>query len=76
MGGLLSWSDVEVNNLNRSSSMTINDLVGGFLGVGVHYNITPTVYVGLEGKYLWTSSLTVDNTDTDTNLNGIKRLLI
>ncbi len=28
-------------------------LVGGFLGTGVAYNITPRVFVGLEGKYLW-----------------------
>ena len=73
-GAYFAWSDssVAVNNQNRSSSNNYNQtLVGGFLGVGVNYNITPTVYVGLEGKYLWTSSLTVDNIDTDTNLNGI-----
>lgn len=28
-------------------------LVGGFLGTGVAYNITPRVFVGLEGRYLW-----------------------
>ena len=73
-GAYFAWSDssVAVNNQNRSSSNNYNQtLVGGFLGVGVNYNITPCVYVGLEGKYLWTSSLTVDNIDTDTNLNGI-----
>ena len=32
---------------------------GGFLGAGATYNITPQVFVGLEGKYLWTNSATL-----------------
>jgi outer membrane protein W len=32
---------------------------GGFLGAGVNYNITPRVFVGLEGKYLWTNTATL-----------------
>jgi opacity protein-like surface antigen len=27
---------------------------GGYLGGGIHYNITPKIFVGVEGKYLWT----------------------
>jgi hypothetical protein len=27
---------------------------GGYLGAGIHYNIAPTIFVGVEGKYLWT----------------------
>lgn len=30
-------------------------IFGGNLGLGFHYNITPTIFVGAEGKYLWTS---------------------
>jgi hypothetical protein len=29
-------------------------VLGGYLGGGLHYNITPRVFVGWEGKYLWT----------------------
>ena len=28
--------------------------LGGYLGAGIHYNITPRIFVGVEGKYLWT----------------------
>jgi opacity protein-like surface antigen len=34
-------------------------VVGGFLGTGVAYNITPQVFVGLEGKYLWPGNIRV-----------------
>jgi hypothetical protein len=27
---------------------------GGYLGGGLHYNITPNIFLGAEGKYLWT----------------------
>jgi hypothetical protein len=30
---------------------------------------------GLEGKYLWTTNLTLDNLETDINLNGIQATL-
>jgi opacity protein-like surface antigen len=29
-------------------------VLGGYLGGGLHYNITPGIFVGVEGKYLWT----------------------
>ena len=36
-------------------------ILGGYLGAGIHYNITPRIFhikprifVGVEGKYLWT----------------------
>jgi outer membrane protein W len=32
-------------------------VLGGYLGGGVHYNITPAVFVGVEGKYLWTDEV-------------------
>jgi opacity protein-like surface antigen len=33
---------------------------GGYLGAGIHYNITPTIFVGAEGKYLWTGKVKGD----------------
>ena len=29
-------------------------VLGGYLGGGLHYNITRRIFVGAEGKYLWT----------------------
>jgi opacity protein-like surface antigen len=34
-------------------------VLGGYLGGGVHYNITPAIFVGVEGKYLWTDKATL-----------------
>jgi len=45
VGGLSGAVDLE-------DSATI---FGFHLGLGFHYNITPTIFVGAEGKYLWTS---------------------
>jgi opacity protein-like surface antigen len=28
--------------------------LGGYLGAGIHYNLTRRIFVGVEGKYLWT----------------------
>jgi opacity protein-like surface antigen len=33
---------------------------GGYLGAGIHYNITPGIFVGVEGKYLWTGKVEWD----------------
>jgi opacity protein-like surface antigen len=49
-----------ISVLGSSASVWDSTAVwGGFLGVGVNYNITPRVFVGLEGKYLWTSTTTL-----------------
>ena len=32
-------------------------VLGGYLGGGLHYNITPAMFVGVEGKYLWTDEV-------------------
>ena len=29
-------------------------VLGGYWGAGIHYHITPKIFVGVEGKYLWT----------------------
>ena len=56
-------------------------LFGGFLGLGVTFKVSPRVFLGLEGKYLWTSNVTVRNYyntysyTTDVNLNGIQATL-
>ena len=73
-GAYFLWTDSKVSgdNINASSSDKYNQtLGGGFLGLGVSVKVSPTVFIGLEGKYLWTSTLTVNNIDTDINLNGI-----
>jgi outer membrane protein W len=49
-----------ISVLGSSASVWDSTAVwGGFLGAGVNYNITPRVFVGLEGKYLWTSTTTL-----------------
>ena len=72
-GAYFAWSDSKVSTDSRSSSSSDKynqTLGGGFLGAGVSVKVSPTVFLGLEGKYLWTSALTLKNIDTDTNLNG------
>jgi hypothetical protein len=72
-GAYFLWTDskVSTNSQSSSSSDKYNQtLGGGFLGVGASVKVSPTVFLGIEGKYLWTSALTVNNIDTNTNLNG------
>ena len=74
-GAYFLWTDssVSTNNRSASSSDKYNQtLAGGFLGAGATIKISPTVFLGLEGKYLWTTNLTLDNLETDINLNGIQ----
>jgi hypothetical protein len=80
-GAYFLWSSTSSSVNNQSNSSTSNDsktLAGGFLGLGINFKITPTVFLGLEGKYLWTSNVTVTNYNnnysytTDVNLNGIQ----
>ena len=59
-----------VNNLSYSASDSDSDTAFGFtIGLGVNYNISPSWFVGAEGKYLFTSDVTLFG--VDTNLNGI-----
>ena len=55
---------------HRDSDTDSETLFGGFLGLGATFNFTPRFFVGVEGKYLWTTTATVIN--ADTNLNGIQ----
>lgn len=57
--------------LNVSASFSDNTAVwGGFLGAGASYNITPQFFVGLEGKYLWTSSAKLHDTVQGVYVNA------
>jgi len=72
-GAYFLWTDSKVSTDSRSSSSSDKynqTLGGGFLGIGASVKVSPTVFLGLEGKYLWTSALTVNNIDTNINLNG------
>jgi opacity protein-like surface antigen len=44
-----------VDGIPFEGDLKDNDTIFGFhLGLGFHYNITPTIFIGAEGKYLWT----------------------
>jgi len=45
-------------------------LFGGFLGAGVRFHVSPKMFFGLEGKYLWTTQSTF--TAAETDLNGLQ----
>jgi len=52
---------------------------GGFLGGGVHYNITPDdvmpkIFIGVEGKYLWTDKVKLNVETHGIPLNARFRL--
>jgi hypothetical protein len=80
-GAYFLWSSTSSTVDDRyyySNNGDTKILVGGFLGLGVTFKVTPTVFLGLEGKYLWTSNVTVNNYNntssytSDVNLNGIQ----
>jgi opacity protein-like surface antigen len=59
-----------VNNLSFSASIKDSDTAAGFtIGLGFIYNIAPSWFIGAEGKYLFTSDVTLFG--VDTNLNGL-----
>lgn len=51
IGAYFVWADEKLIGVKFSDE---DILFGGFLGAGINYNITPTAFLGLEGKYLWT----------------------
>jgi outer membrane protein W len=51
IGAYFLWADEKLNGISFGDE---DILFGGFLGAGLNYNITPTAFLGLEGKYLWT----------------------
>jgi opacity protein-like surface antigen len=74
IGGYFVFANVDVDYIGgRHVSDSENKaLFGGFLGIGTQYNITPAVFLGIEGKYLWTTKTTFTNTDKDVGLEGIQ----
>jgi opacity protein-like surface antigen len=48
------------------------DLVlGGYLGAGIHYNIAPKIFLGVEGRYLWTEQVKFDHLEERFRMDGI-----
>ena len=45
--------------------------LGGYLGAGIHYNITRRIFVGVEGKYLWTDKVKLEDLGLKFNMDGI-----
>ena len=45
--------------------------LGGFLGAGIHYNITRNIFLGVEGKYLWTDKVKLEDLDLKFSMDGI-----
>ena len=45
--------------------------LGGFLGAGIHYNITRNIFLGVEGKYLWTDKVKLEDLELKFNMDGI-----
>jgi len=48
-----------------------DSVLGGYLGAGIHYNISPRIFVGVEGKYLWTEQAKFMNIEDRFRLDGI-----
>lgn len=76
VGGYYVWANIKtrgtVDGIPFSERFHGDDLVfGGYLGLGVHYNITPWIFVGAEGKYLWTGRAEPEEGFFDDSL-GIK----
>jgi opacity protein-like surface antigen len=56
-----------VGGTSAGISLGDSDTVFGFhLGLGFHYNIDPTWFIGAEGKYIWT-----DDAKLSGNLQGL-----
>lgn len=58
IGAYFVWADEKLNGVKFSDE---DILFGGFLGAGINYNITPTAFLGLEGKYLWTDKTSLSD---------------
>jgi len=83
IGGYFVFGDLKakIKTKDLSISGTSNEtdtIFGGHLGLGVHYNITPTLFVGVEGKYLWTRYTELERevfnvrVEREFNLEGIQ----
>ena len=52
----------------------VDAVLGGYLGGGIHYSLTPTIFLGVEGKYLWTDKAKLDGDKSGVPLNAKFRL--
>lgn len=48
-----------------------DSILGGFLGAGIHYNISPKIFLGVEGKYLWTQQADFADIEDRFRMDGI-----
>jgi opacity protein-like surface antigen len=71
-------SNVTAGGLSvENSTSDTNTIFGVHAGLGFHFNITPRMFLGAEGKYLWTSETDLKNTVNGVpvgakfNLNGV-----
>lgn len=49
-----------------------DNALGAHLGLGVNFNMTPNIFVGIEGRYLWVNSkFEYNGADVNAALNGI-----
>jgi opacity protein-like surface antigen len=67
IGAYFIWGELRGTAVanEMTGSKTVNDngmKFGAHLGLGIQYNITPTIFLGAEGKYLWTSETTLEGT--------------
>jgi outer membrane protein W len=70
IGAYIVWAEERLNTpFGRARFSDTDTVFGGFLGAGVNYNVTPSVYLGLEGKYLWTSKVDMKY-ETEFKLDG------
>lgn len=62
IGAYYVYGDLRVSTPFGRVSFDDDDWIfGGHLGLGLHYNITPTMFIGAEGKYLWTSKAKLED---------------
>jgi outer membrane protein W len=47
---------------------------GGYLGGGIHYSLTPKLFLGAEGKYLWTDKVKLNGERSGVPLDAKFRL--
>lgn len=62
--------DDRYSNRNDNDAKDTETLFGGFLGVGARFHVSPKMFFGIEGRYLWTTQSTF--TAAETDLNGIQ----
>ncbi len=62
------------NDYHHDHDYEYDTVFGGFLGAGVNYDITSRIFVGVEGKYLWTDKVKLEYGEFGTPLEVKFRL--